>query len=48
MRELYIFLLGREPDKTGLNAWVKELVAGRTRAQVFQGFIQSEEYRQRK
>ena len=48
VRELYVFLLGREPDKAGLNAWVKELAAGRTRAQVFQGFIQSEEYRQRK
>lgn len=48
VRELYVFLLGREPDKAGLNAWVKELAAGRTRVQVFQGFIQSEEYRQRK
>ena len=48
VRELYIFLLGREPDKTGLNAWVKELAAGRTRAQVFQGFIQSEEYKNKR
>ena len=41
-------LLGREPDKVGLDTWVKALAAGRTRSQVFQGFIQSEEYKNKR
>ena len=46
--ELYVFLLGRQPDKNGLESWVKELKSGKTRNKVFEAFINSAEYKNRK
>ena len=41
---LYRTLFGREPDAAGLNAWLAQLAAGKTRQIVFNGFIGSVEY----
>lgn len=43
--ELYTYLLNRKPDKAGLEDWVGKLQAGMSRADVFRGFIGSEEYK---
>ncbi|WP_434310490.1 DUF4214 domain-containing protein [Hominifimenecus sp. rT4P-3] len=42
--DLYCDLLGREPDSSGLNGWVKQLLEGMSREEVRQGFLQSKEY----
>ena len=44
VRELYTFLLGREPDAAEMEAWLTVLEHGGTRAEVFRGFLESEEY----
>lgn len=44
VRELYTFLLGREPDAAEMEAWLNVLEHGGTRAEVFRGFLESEEY----
>ena len=41
---LYRAILGREADKTGLEAWTRNLGWGATRNGVFAGFIRSEEF----
>ena len=44
VRELYTFLLGREPGAAEMEAWLNVLEHGGTRAEVFRGFLESEEY----
>ncbi len=44
--DLYCRLLNRVPDQNGLNNWVNKLTnQSRTRKQVFEGFVQSQEFR---
>ncbi|MBS0242610.1 MAG: DUF4214 domain-containing protein [Proteobacteria bacterium] len=42
--QLYKNVLGRQPDAAGLNAWVSQLNAGKSRAEVVLGFSESAEY----
>ena len=44
VRELYTFLLGREPGAAEMEAWLNVLEHGGTRAEVFREFLESEEY----
>ena len=44
VRELYTFLPGREPGAAEMEAWLNVLEHGGTRAEVFRGFLESEEY----
>lgn len=44
VKMLYRAILGREADKTGLEAWTRYLGWGETRKGVFAGFIRSEEF----
>ena len=41
---LYHTMMGREPDSTGLAAWVNALNNGSTRLTVFNGFADSQEF----
>ena len=43
VRELYTFLLGREPGAAEMEAWLNVLEHGGTRAEVFREFLESEE-----
>lgn len=46
---LYLLVLGRAPDKGGLNAWIDVLVSGRERgSEIAHGFFFSEEYLKKK
>ncbi len=42
---MYRAFFNREPDPNGFNGWVEELNRGRTRQQVFNGFINSAEFK---
>ncbi|MDH3293572.1 MAG: DUF4214 domain-containing protein, partial [Acidimicrobiia bacterium] len=44
---VYRNVLGREADSNGLNHWVGQLAAGRSRAEVMLGFVESTEYARR-
>ena len=45
--ELYMFLLDRKPDADGLENWVNALNDGVSRVEVYNAFINSEEYKSR-
>ena len=42
--DLYYAFLGREPDQAGLASWKSELIKGRSRYYVFNGFACSDEF----
>jgi N-acetylmuramoyl-L-alanine amidase len=44
VKMLYRAILGREADKSGLEAWTRNLGWGETRYGVFAGFVRSEEF----
>ncbi|MCQ2528738.1 MAG: DUF4214 domain-containing protein [Saccharofermentans sp.] len=41
---LYLVFMDREPDAAGLNAWASALDKGASRVQVFNGFVESQEW----
>ncbi len=41
---LYRTFMDREPDSAGLNFWINELMSGKSREEVFYGFINSTEW----
>ena len=43
--DLYNTLMGRKPDKSGLDAWVSCLEKGTSREKVFAGFVNSPEFK---
>ncbi|MCD8069474.1 MAG: DUF4214 domain-containing protein [Lachnospiraceae bacterium] len=45
VKQLYRAFMGREYDEEGLNSWVAALESGSTREEVFNGFSQSDEFR---
>jgi len=45
VKQLYRAFMGREADDGGLNTWVSLLESGKTREFVFNGFSQSEEFK---
>jgi hypothetical protein len=47
IRETYRGLLGREPDPSGMNAYMRALQGGRSRADVVEAILSSEEFRNR-
>ena len=44
VKQMYKAFMGREYDDEGLNYWVGELESGKTREEVFNGFIMSQEF----
>ncbi len=44
--DCYKLLLGRNPDASGKSHWISQLQSGKSRAQVFAGFVNSTEYYQ--
>jgi len=41
---LYKAFFGREPDKTGFNAWIEKINTGKSRTEILDGFLFSEEF----
>jgi hypothetical protein len=47
VRSLYVGIMGREPDSSGLNYYTSELRSGRKRSDVLSTFLNTAEFRQR-
>ena len=47
VRELYLHLMGREPDDGGLQDWIAVLAGGASKSEVYQDFLNSDEYREK-
>lgn len=44
VRDLYLLFMDREPDEAGFNDWVKKLDEGKSREEVYVGFVNSQEF----